>query len=104
MEDELRCSHRAAKGRAEAVATAQALLVRDGDLGDEGIEAVLVHLAEVGAEAFEEFMTCVLHVVLVVGVVHYALKVAFVVTDLHVQVEDVIQSGLLFVAQYLGRG
>ena len=55
------------------VATAQALLIGDRYFGDEGIQAIFVHLAEVHAQALEELMSRMLHVVLVVGVVDDAL-------------------------------
>ncbi len=65
----------------------QTLLVGDRDFGDEGIESFLVHLPEVHAETLEELVSCVLHVMLIVGVVDDALQVALVVAYLHFEVE-----------------
>jgi len=73
IEDELGRTHSTAERRAVVVATAQALLIGDRYFGDEGIQAIFVHLAEVHAQALEELMSRMLHVVLVVGVVDDAL-------------------------------
>ena len=73
VKDELGGAHRTAQCRAEVLTAAQAFLVGDGDLGDEGIESILVHLSEVHAETLEELVACVLHIMLVVGVVDDAL-------------------------------
>ena len=73
IEDELGRTHSTAECRAVVVATAQALLIGDRYFGDEGIQAIFVHLAEVHAQALEELMSRMLHVVLVVGVVDDAL-------------------------------
>ena len=73
MEDELRGAHRTAKSRAKVLTATQTLLVGDGDFGDEGIKSLLVHLPEVHTETLEELVSCVLHVMLIVGVVDDAL-------------------------------
>ena len=87
IEDELGRTHSTAECRAVVVATAQALLIGDRYFGDEGIQAIFVHLAEVHAQALEELMSRMLHVVLVVGVVDDALQVALVVAHLHLEGE-----------------
>lgn len=91
MEDELGRAHRTAQSRAVMVSAAQALLVGDGDLGDEGVESIFVHLPEVHAQTLEELVACVLHVMLVVGVIDDALQVALVVAHLHLEGEKVFQ-------------
>ena len=73
IEDELGRTHSTAECRAVVVATAQALFIGDRYFGDEGIQAIFVHLAEVHAQALEELMSRMLHIVLVVGVVDDAL-------------------------------
>ena len=87
MEDELGRAHRTAQSRAVVVAAAQALLVGDGDLGDEGVKSIFVHLPEVHAQTLEELVARVLHIMLVVGVIDDALQVALVVAHLHLEGE-----------------
>ena len=73
VEDELGRAHRTAQRRSVMVSAAQALLVGDGDLGDEGVESIFVHLPEVHAQTLEELVARVLHIMLVVGVIDDAL-------------------------------
>ena len=91
MKDELGRAHRTAQSRAVMVSAAQALLVGDGDLGDEGVESIFVHLPEVHAQTLEELVARVLHIMLVVGVIDDALQVALVVAHLHLEGEKVFQ-------------
>jgi hypothetical protein len=73
VERELRATHLAGERRAEEVSTPKALLIGDGDLRDEGVQPIFVHLPEVHPEALEKLMSGMLHVVLVVGVIDDAL-------------------------------
>ena len=91
VEDELRGAHRTSKSRAKVLTATQALLVGDGDLGDEGVESIFVHLPEVHAQTLEELVARVLHIMLVVGVIDDALQVALVVAHLHLEGEKVFQ-------------
>jgi hypothetical protein len=54
-----------------------------------GIYALLVHLGKAYAHALEKQVTGVLGVVQVVGVVYYALDVAFVVAHFHARFKDI---------------
>ena len=71
------------------VAASQRMFVFDLYFRHERIQSLLVYLSEVFAERFQIFMTRMFHIVLVIGIVHHALQVAFVVAHLHLQLENI---------------
>ena len=73
----------------ELVATDEGQFILYGYLGYHCIDTALVQTTEVLAKRFEKFVACVLHIVLVIGIVHHALKVALVVAYLHLQTVDI---------------
>lgn len=77
------------KARHETVAAAQRRFERHLQTRHDGIRALLVQGGEVDALGTQKLVACMLDVVLVVGIVHDALKVAFIIAHLHFQRKDI---------------
>lgn len=66
------------------------MFVGDVDAGDHHVDALVVQGGKAGSGSFQEFVTGVFHVVLVVGIVDHALQVTFVVPYFHLYFKCVI--------------
>lgn len=77
------------KARHETVAAAQRRFERHLQTRHDGIRALLVQGGEADALGTQKLVACVFDVMLVVGIVHDALKVAFVIAHLHFQRKDI---------------
>ena len=71
--------------RHELLAAAQGCLERHCQSGHDRINSFVVQFRETQAYARQEFMTCMLDIMLIIGIVDNALKVAFIVAHLHLQ-------------------
>lgn len=76
--------------RHERVAAAQRQFEGHVEPCHHGVDAPVVQVGETHAVRPQKFMARVFDVVLIVGIVHDALKVAFVVAHLHRQFEDIV--------------
>ena len=77
------------EARHETVAAAQRRFERHLQTRHDGIRALLVQGGEADALGTQKLVARMLDVVLVVGIIHDALKVAFVIAHLHFQRKDI---------------
>ena len=73
----------------ETVAPAERCLVLDLDLAHHSVDALIVHLDERKTCVLAEFVSCMLHIMQIIGIIDYLLAVEFVVADLHVHYEAI---------------
>lgn len=77
----------------KAVAAAKGVFVGNVDAGDHHVDALVVQGGKAGSGGFQEFVTGVFHVVLIVGIIDHALQVTFVVPYFHLYFKCVIFHG-----------
>ena len=87
MEDEAYAFHFHPQLAQHHIATAQRRLVIHLYAVEHGVNSILLHLAERKACHIAKFVTCMFQIVQVVGIIHDAFTVDFVVTHLHLEHE-----------------
>ena len=57
---------------------------------DKPVHSLIMHGTEILSQRLEELMTGMFHIMLIVGVIHYTLQVAFVVTHFVCQFKNIL--------------
>ena len=76
--------------------------VVDDDFGDHHVDASAVPVVKTLSHTLDKFMTCHFQVVLVIGIIYYALRITLVIAGLHFVLEDKIFHN--FGLDYSGKG